>query len=265
MYDVRQVIAQQNANEWKIIAVCTVAMMFNYGWFFSALRVARRDRRYSVPVFCTLFWLVGDSSFLWHFHTWFHTYKNWYTELFWVALIFTVCFEVAFTVQLIQYGRDELVPSWTQRQFTALVLGGVGTAIVWWSLVRHVLSDPLWIIYFDFANFVGPFFGAALLLRRRSRAGQTAAIWWCYAAMSFCWYLAQTLWFGSPFHSDEYIFLGAFCVVASVGMAYAVGRVPAYEPAPTPGPGPEPVATPAGAAAATSTAAPQLGGIAAAK
>jgi hypothetical protein len=234
MYSARQVIAFQNHNEWKIIAVCTVAMMFNYGWFFAALRVARRDRRYSVPVFCTMFWLVGDSSFLWHFHTWFNTYKNWYTELFWVALIFTCLFEVAFTIQLIQYGRDELAPGWTQRQFAALVLGGVGVAIVWWSLVRHVLNDPLWIIYFDFANFVGPFFGAALVLRRKTRAGQTPMIWWCYAAMSACWYIAQGFWFGPSFQSDEYSFLAAFCVVAAAGLAYVLSRMPAYVTAPAP-------------------------------
>ena len=64
-------------------------MLCNYTWFFAALRAARRDRVYSIPAFCTLFWLVGDTSFLWHFDRWFHYYKNWYVELFWVALIFT--------------------------------------------------------------------------------------------------------------------------------------------------------------------------------
>jgi hypothetical protein len=252
MYNARQVIAFQNHNEWKIIAVCAIAMLFNYAWFFAALRQARRDRHYAVPVFSTLFWLVGDSSFLWHFHTWFNTYKNWYTELFWVALIFTCVFEVLFTLQLIQYGRDELVPSWTQRQFAALVLAGVGVAIVWWSLVRHVLNDPLWIIYFDFANFVGPFFGIALVVRRRSRAGQAPMIWWCYAAMSACWYIAQGFWFGPAFQSDEYSFLAAFCVAGAAGLAYALQQMPEYVPEPAP-------SRPAAVAVA-----PELGGIPAA-
>jgi hypothetical protein len=234
MYNPHQVISHLDANEAKIIALCTVAMLFNYAWFFAALRVARRDRVYSLAPFLTFFWLAGDSSFLWHFDRWFHYYKDWYVELFWVALVFTVLFEIAFTIQLIQYGRKELLPRGTQAQFTALVLAGVAVAIVWWSFIRHVLGDPLWILYFDVANFVGPFFGAGLLLRRQSRAGQTPMIWWCYAAMAACWYVAQWLWFGPAFRSDEYFALGVTCVLGSIAMAYAVSRMPAYERAPEP-------------------------------
>ena len=231
MYNPHQVITHLDANKWPIIGLCTVAMLFNYSWFFMAFRVARRDRAYSLPAFCTLFWLVGDSSFLWHFDKWFYTYKDWYVELFWVALLFTVMFEVAFTIQFIQYGRAELLPSFSQRQFAAVVLAGVGAAIVLWSLVRHTISDGLWITYFDFANVVGPVFAIPLLMRRRSRAGTTPAIWACYAAMAFCWYLAESLWFGPVFRSTEYVAVGVLCVAASLVMTYAVSRMPAYRPA----------------------------------
>lgn len=230
MYAPYSVLRQLDHNEAKIIALCAVAMIFNYAWFFMALRVARRDRAFSIAPFLTLFWLAGDSSFLWHFDRWFHTYKNWYVELFWVALVFTVLFELAFTVQLIQYGRKELLPRASQAQFTVLVLAGVAAAIVWWSLMRHVLDDPLWIIYFDVANFVGPLFGAGLLLRRGSQRGTTASIWWCYAGMSVGWYLAESLWFGPVFRSDEYIAVGIACVLAAVAVAIATDRMPAYVP-----------------------------------
>jgi hypothetical protein len=252
MYNAHQVLAHIDSNQWKIIALCTVAMLFNYAWFIAAFRVARRDRVYSVPVFCTLFWLVGDSSFLWHFDKWFNTYHNWYVELFWVALVFTVMFEIAFTIQLIQYGRAELLPSVSQRQFTALVLAGIGAAIVLWSLIRHIISDPLWINYFDLANVVGPVFAAGLLVRRRSRAGQTPFIWSCYAAMAACWYVAHSLWFGPTFQSDEYVAIGALGVGAALAMAYALSRMPALSPAPAP-------------ERASSPAAPPLRGVVAAK
>jgi hypothetical protein len=225
VYDAHQVIAQLDANKWKIIALCTFAMLCNYTWFFAALRAARRDRVYSIPAFCVLFWLVGDSSFLWHFDQWFNHYKNWYVELFWVALIFTVMFEIAFTVQLIQYGRNELLPSATQAQWTALVIAAIGAAIVIWSLIRHVIVDPLWITYFDLANLVGPIFAAALILRRRSAAGQTTLIWYAYAAMATFWFIAEGLWFGSTFRSSEYIAVAVLCVGASLAVAYTVGRL----------------------------------------
>jgi hypothetical protein len=246
MYNAHQQLAHIDANEWKIIALCAVAMCFNYAWFIAAFRVARRDRVYSVPVLSTLFWLVGDSSFLWHYDQWFHTYKDWYPELFWIALVLTVLFELAFTAQLIQYGRKELLPSASQRQFAALVLAGIGVAIVLWSLVRHIIVDPLWINYFALANFVGPIFGAGLVIKRRSRAGQTPMIWVCYAAMAGCWYVAESLWFGPTFQTDEYVAVGIVTVAASLAVAYALSRMPAYEPEPLPAPD----RSPAGAAPA---------------
>jgi hypothetical protein len=220
MYRPHQVLAQIDANQWKIIALCAVAMVFNYAWFIAAFRVARRDRVYSVPVMSTLFWLVGDSSFLLHYDKWFNTYKDWYPELFWVALVFTVL--------------GELLPSASQRQFAAILLVGVGAAIVLWSLFRHIIVDPLWINYFALANVVGPIFAAGLVIKRRSRAGQTPLIWVCYAAMSACWYVAESLWFGPTFQSDEYIAVGILAVGASLAVAYALTRLPAYVPEPAP-------------------------------
>lgn len=233
MYNAHQVIAHVDANKWKIIALCSLAMLCNYTWFIAAFRVARRDRVYSIPAFCTLFWLCGDSSFLWHFDRWFHYYKNWYVELFWVALIITVLFELAFTVQLIQYGREELSPAASQAQWTALVLAAIGAAIVIWSMLRHVINDSLWITYFDLANLSGPIFAATLLVRRRSAAGQTALIWYAYAAMAAFWFVAESLWFGPVFRSSEYIAVAVVCVGTALGVGYAVGRMrqPATEDA----------------------------------
>ena len=234
MYDAHQVIAHLDHNKWKIIALCALAMVCNYTWFIAAFRVARRERVYSVPAFCTLFWLVGDSSFLWHFDRWFHYYKNWYVELFWFALVLTVLFELAFTVQLIQYGREELLPAATQAQFAALVLAAIGAAIVIWSMIRHVINDALWITYFDLANLVGPIFAAALIVKRRSAAGQTTVIWYAYAAMAALWFIAESLWFGPVFRSSEYFAVAILCVGASLAVAYTVGRLrrPATEAAP---------------------------------
>ena len=130
-------------------------MVFNYIWFFSAYVIARREKVYSIPIFCTLFWFAGDATFVAHYDTWFNTYNHWYVELFWAALLFTVMFEVAYIVQAIQYARKELLPSSSPRQFAALIVAGAVAAVIIWNFINHTMGDPL---------------GDRLLLHREHRA-----------------------------------------------------------------------------------------------
>jgi hypothetical protein len=62
MYDPRLVLASIDEHEWSIVALCGFAMICNYIYFISAVRQGFRDRTFPMPIFCTLFWLVGDSS-----------------------------------------------------------------------------------------------------------------------------------------------------------------------------------------------------------
>jgi hypothetical protein len=55
MYQAHTVMVQLNAHKWAILGVCAVGMMCTYAWFVEALRVARRDQTYSMPVLGTLF------------------------------------------------------------------------------------------------------------------------------------------------------------------------------------------------------------------
>jgi hypothetical protein len=230
VYDGHVTITYLDDHTWAIMGLCSIAIIFNYIWCCAALRQARKDRAYSVPVFTTMFWLVGDGTFVLRYDRWFHDYRDWYPELFWVALLFTVAFELAFTAQIIRYGRRELLPDGTQRQFTALIAGGVGLAAVAWLLVDHIVVDPLGIVYFDLANLSGPIAAGALVLRRRSRAGQRPLIWYSYAAMATPWYIAQYLWFGPEFRAAPHTIVAFVCVGCALGLGYAISRLPAYDP-----------------------------------
>ena len=66
---------------------------------------------YSMPLICTVFYLVHDASFVYRFDEWFNTYDHWYVKLFWAALVLTVAFELVFLSQFIRYGRKELAPN----------------------------------------------------------------------------------------------------------------------------------------------------------
>jgi hypothetical protein len=228
MYDPIRVLAAIDQHKWQIIALCSLAMVCNYTWFFAAVLRGFRDRVYPIPIFCTLFWLVGDGSMVMRYDLWFNGYGHWYVELFWLALVFTVACELVFLYMTLRFGREELMPSATPLQFRAVVLGGLVVMAVTWVFLKAHLGDDLYISYFHLANMAGPPFAAALLIRRRSLAGTRPLIWGAYTVMVASWFIANALWFGAPFDSPMFLVFYAVCTAASAGLWAVVSRMPAY-------------------------------------
>jgi hypothetical protein len=226
MYDGHQVLTAIDNHRIWILALCAVAMVFNYIWFLAAYVIAWREKVYSIPIFCTLFWFAGDASFVARYDTWFNTYHHWYVELFWGALLFTVMFEVAYIVQAIQYARKELLPSSSPRQFAVLMVAGAAAAVIVWNFLQHSMGDPIAIAYFCIANTALPLMYVGILMRRRSSAGTAPVVWWGYLGMITCWFLAVALFFGPQFRSFWYLALWAVCTVGGVGVLVAVKRLP---------------------------------------
>ncbi|HWO25748.1 MAG TPA: hypothetical protein VNO30_43720 [Kofleriaceae bacterium] len=232
MYNPHLVLASIDQHRWAIIALCSFAMLCNYTWFFAAVRQGFRDRVVPVPIVCVFFWLVGDGTMVWHYDLWFNVYDHWYVKLFWFALVLTVICELIFMYMILRFGRKELTPSWSQGQFAILIISGVAVMLVVWLFVKVLIGDPLYITYFHLANMAGPAFGAAMLIRRRSRVGTTPLIWGAYTLMSGSWFLACALWFGPPFASLEFILLYVACTGAAAAMTVAVSRMPVSTPEP---------------------------------
>jgi hypothetical protein len=226
MYDGVQILAAIDKNRVWILALCALAMIFNYTWFFAALVIARREKVYSIPIFCTLFWFAGDGTFVTGYHTWFHTYHHWYVELFWGALLFTVTFEVLYIVQAIQYARKELLPSSTPRQFATLIVAATVAAVIFWNFLRHSLGDPLGIAYFSLATASLPVMYVPILMRRRSSDGTAPVVWWGYLGMVTCWFTAIAVFYGPEFRSFWYLALWAVSTVGGIGVLVAVMRLP---------------------------------------
>jgi len=226
MYEAQDLLLRIDEHKWAVIAVCALAMIGNYIFFVEAFRVARRDRIVTIPIFCTMFWFAHDLSFVYRFDTWFNTYDHWYAKLFWIALVLTVTFECIYLAQVLQYGRRELLPDATERQFAGLVLAGVVGAVVCWEAVKFVLDDPLYAGSFGIANLSYPLMGVALAVRRRSLAGQTPMIWIGYLILVVCWASANVLWFGDAFRSTQWIALHVSCFLGGLGLLYASIRWP---------------------------------------
>lgn len=240
MYDGHETLASIDSHAVSILVLCALAMVCNYTWFFASYVIARREKVYSIPIFCTLFWFAGDASFVARYDTWFDTYHHWYVELFWGALLFTVLFEVLFIVQAIQYGRKELLPSASPRQFAALIIAGAVAAVVVWNFLNDSMGDPIAVAYFSVANAALPLMYVGILMRRRTSAGTAPLVWWGYLGMITCWFLAIALFFGPEFRSFWYLALWAVCTIAGAGVLVAVKRLPKTLPMPgavLPGPG----------------------------
>ena len=228
MYDTQLVLNSIELMRWPILALCGFAMICNYTWFIEAVVRGFRDQVYPVPVFCTLFWLVGDGSMVLRYDLWFNVIDHWYVKLFWAALVLTVACELILLYMTIRFGRRELAPSLSQAQFTALMLAGVGMAALIWEFVKSLIGDELYINYFHLANFVGPVFAAGLVLRRNSRAGSSATIWIAYTLMIASWFVACALWFGEPFARPGFILFYVAGTLASAVMIKVVASVAPY-------------------------------------
>ena len=91
MSDPLTVLQALDQNKYPVIALCGLAMIFNYIWFVLAVLRGFRDRVYPIPIFSTLFWLCGDGSGVLSYDLYFNVYHHWYLELFWIALIAAAC------------------------------------------------------------------------------------------------------------------------------------------------------------------------------
>ena len=222
MYDPHAVLAALDANKSYVIAFCGLAMVFNYIWFYLAVRKGFRDQAFPVPITNTLFWLCGDGTGVTRYDMYFNQYDHWYLELFWAALIFTVSFEIYFIWMTLKFGRKELVPNWSQRNFTLLLAAAAAIFGITWYMILGALADDLNIVYFNIANMAGPIAMAGLILRRKSAAGTSSTIWIFYTLMLASWYFAQAMWFGPAFRSPGMLAFMVINIVSAAALAIYV-------------------------------------------
>lgn len=219
MYDPHAVLAAMDANKWAVIAFCGAAMLFNYTWFYQAVRQGFRDRVFPLPISNVLFWLCGDGTGVSRFGMYFNQYGHWYLELFWCALVFTVSFEIVFIWMTLKFGQEELAPDWSQGQFAALMAAAAAIFGISWYMVLGAMPDDLNIVYFNIANMAGPIAMAGLILRRKSTAGTTSTIWINYTLMLVCWYIAQAMWFGPEFRTPAMLTFMGINIAAAAALA----------------------------------------------
>src|SRR5205085_9589828 len=54
-------------NHKTVLIPFAVAFVLNYVWFIDAMRVARREQRYSMPIAATFVFMAHDSAYVGHY------------------------------------------------------------------------------------------------------------------------------------------------------------------------------------------------------
>jgi len=200
----------QSIDHHKVILVpCALAFVLNYVWFIDAMRVARREGRYSMPIGATYVFMAHDIAYVAHFSTWFGAGGHWFSKLFWAGMVLSFLMELILLDQTIRYGHREHAPGWSRRLWTGAVLaGGLATMSIWW-VVRGTFDDPLFLVSLGLVTAAYPPLGMALFVHRRGGAGQTTVMWGSFTLLTLLWYPAAAYGFGAPFRSVPWLGLGA--------------------------------------------------------
>ncbi|MVU80825.1 hypothetical protein GPX89_26670 [Nocardia sp. ET3-3] len=211
-----------------VFALSGLAMLGNYIWFFAALKVAKAHRTYPIPVFLTFFWFAHDSSFVARYDTWFNHFDHWFPKLFWVLLIVTVAFEIAFIVQTLKYAKDELAPTLSVWQYRVGLLGGCAAMFVAWTWLKQSMDDPIYLGIFALTVLSYPGIAIMSVLRRGNRRGMSLSMCGGFLMMTVCYFAASTLFFGRDFQTWTYILVGFTSLAMALVMTWLVWRAPEY-------------------------------------
>ncbi|HEY1970564.1 MAG TPA: hypothetical protein VGH89_21605 [Pseudonocardia sp.] len=229
MYDPQDLLRRIDQNAGWILMAFAFAMVFQTVWLVECFRLARRQRVYTMPLFCTFFWFAHDTGYVARFHEWFFVYDHWFLKCFWVGLLSAVVLELLFFSQVVKYGRQEIASGISTRAFIiGLVLVQVGSSATW-ELFKYLANDPLYQFAPLLTQIAYPLFGLAMLLRRRSALGQNVTMWVAFTGMTIVWNITTAVWYGPAFRALPYLLGGAVAVVGGLLMIYAIKVAPRAE------------------------------------
>jgi hypothetical protein len=233
-YDEHGVLASVDRHTALVLILCGGALVANTVWFVLGLLAGERDRAYSTALLAVLVFLPHDSSYVYRYSNWFNDRSHWFPRLFWVAIIAMVGFELLFLRQVLRYGHAELLPWLTRRQFQGAVLAAAASSFIGWEMTKRALDDPLYLGSFHVLILLSPVFGAGLLTRRGTSAGQTPGMWLAFSAMAALWTIGSTAGFGGTIRSGLWVASGVVSVLWGLGLTWLVARAPAPVPAGVP-------------------------------
>ncbi len=229
MYDPITTLQQIDQHIVPVIALCVVALIFNYCYFIEAIRLGYRHKTYSVPALVTLVFLPHDISYLLYFNKWFVEYDHWFCKLWWLGLVATASIEGIFFYQLLKYGRKEILPQLSQRAYVVVMLLALAVGAGAWLTIKQAINDELYLFSFGWTLFWGAPLCISMMLRRGSSRGQSRWMWISYMLMAV-FYWAAVSFLDPYFRSPGWLLILAMALGCALANLYVVGKMPRYEP-----------------------------------
>lgn len=228
-YDPHAALAAIDDHVVVVLAFFSIVALATFTYLVTSFRVAIRDRAYACALPAVGWFAVHDLGFVLQYDDWFTTYDHWWVKAWWVALVVTSLIEFALVGLFIRYGHAELAPHLSKRVFAAGAVGAVVAMAALWLLVKRSIDDELYLISFPITAFWAVPFGTALLLRRRTRRGQSVLQPACVAVIVAGFQGA--LWFVDDFfRSWEFVAFTTTAVAWSLANVWLVRTLPAWGP-----------------------------------
>lgn len=223
-YDTLEVLNAIDDHKVAVLALAGLALIGNYVYWITALRLGARDRVYPMPLVCITFFLVHDGTYVANFDLWFNEIDHWWPKLFWAGLVVTVGMELLFLRLFLRFGRQEVAPNLSQRAFVAVTIAAFAMAAAAWGVVKATMEDELYLTIFGVTIFwCAPFF-LALTWRRQSTAGTSVVAWVGYLMMPLSYWPA-TMIMDDAFRSVLWIGLGFAAVAGGLANIALIRRL----------------------------------------
>lgn len=232
MYDYAAAVAALNQH-WPTILPCLIGpIIFSYIYFTTAVRQAAAERVYVEAFFSAAFFFWHDLSFVLDYKLWFGgEYDHWWFKAWTFALGGTVLFEAYLVYQVYKYGHRELWPGLSRGQFGLLLILGTLAIGALWFLIKHGINDDLFFVSFAITAVIpaAPYH-TALMVLRKSRAGQSVARQLCMAG-NIVFLTAAFAQVSDFFLSPVYLAFAVAFTLWPLGNILLIRRLP---PAPVP-------------------------------
>lgn len=173
MYDYQSAFEAMFTHNTFLIYCFLGNIVFAFIYFTIGVVMAIKHKIYVLPFIPTALFFWHDLTFVLQYKVWFEVYAHWWFQLTCMALVVTVAFEAFLLHQFYRYGHRELFPDMAKSTFGLLIsLGTLGIGAIWY-LIKGNLNDDLWLVTFALTAVFSIPFHTGIMLRRRSRAGQS--------------------------------------------------------------------------------------------
>lgn len=228
VYDISTTYANLDANIPWFFFWGGMALVFNYYYFGKGIQLGFKYKIVTIPIACTMLFVVHDFIYLLMFDKWFNVYDHWFSKLYWVGLIITNIMEFLYFYLAYKYGRKEIMPQVSQKTYQIYMLMALAAAAGGFWCVKTVLADELWLFTFGFLVWLCLPFVIPTMLRRNSSLGQTIGMWISYMGMAVCYWMA--VWPLDPFfQSPQWIAVLGMIIIWACVILNLIKKMPATE------------------------------------